>query len=447
MILHNPKTTSNVTKTFRNDPVLVIVGFLTFFVVLSFPSCDYNDCPGSKDQASDSTLTANWINWNILFPAGTTSAEREKLIGNIEILIRQTLTDSINARGNCLNGGVVFKIHTCICDSLLVLLQGDLDLWGTTGSNTNPPKPPDPGASGGGGTLVDVNEEISLPDNLQITVDSTSKERPEGTSIQKKFRLAILDTGIDPSLFFPGTIEQLFWNDPNVGLSNFLIGANPHDYKDDNLGRHGSAVTALALRQFRRDLPGLMILKVLDRNGKGSAFTLSCALSYTAQNKAQLVNASLGYFGKSDPILNHYVNRNVEKGNYLIAAAGNVPGNHNQNELCSNSQNPEGLLGNDKLFFPACYMTQPQRLISVTGLKYLSLSCYYQNYSKTYVHLGFINTQNCCTYDVAFLRAIEGSSFATPIVAGRIGNFMIGDPGSQYGLFEIYTGINVQSGH
>jgi len=45
-----------------------------------------------------------------------------------------------------------------------------------------------------------------------------------------------------------------------------------------------------------------------------------------------------------------------------------------------------------------------------------------------------------------FVEGIEGSSFATPIVTGKIGNYFLSPAGGNQDLNAIYNGINVQTG-
>jgi subtilisin family serine protease len=397
------------------------------------------------ENAPKKDSLSGWVNWNLVFPANTNASQRNARIAAIEDEIRIDLQAVLDDRH--ILGHVQFKVDSCICDSLLYLLNADIKLWGTTGSNTTPPPPKDPGASGGPGELVDDNDRVTLPDNLEIILDTSKKVTTQGRK-EPRVRLAILDTGIDPTLFPTGTIASLFWRDPATSFNNFLVGANPHDYRDDNRGRHGTAVAALALRQFEHEkLPALMILKVLDNHGVGSVFTLSCALSYTAQNGAQVINTSLGYYGKKDKVLGHYVKKNTDINQYLVTAAGNTAAPHNSANLCPASLNGDGLLSDARQFFPACYSEngEPKQVVTVTGISSLTTACFYQNYSNKFVSIGVLNRPtNCCFYNLPFLMGIEGSSFATPIVAGKIGNFLISSsPGA---TVDIYTGIHAQTG-
>jgi hypothetical protein len=201
--------------------------------------------------------------------------------------------------------------------------------------------------------------------------------------------------------------------------------------QDDDAHLHGTAVTTVALTEFEKvsnndkPLPRVMVLKVLDERGLGSGFSVSCALSYVAQEKATLINASLGYYSKGvvDSILLHYVELCTKKESIpMLAAAGNKHGIHNPGAYCGPKDNARQLTDKNT-FDPASYSFKNSNVISVTTLNSPSKPCHFQNFSKDYVDVGVVNnsTTNCCTFSVPFLnRGYEGSSFATPFVSGNI---------------------------
>jgi hypothetical protein len=129
-----------------------------------------------------------------------------------------------------------------------------------------------------------------------------------------------MDTGLDTT-FFRNRFQGLLWYPPSnkLNLRNFLFYENHLDYDyylDDDSHKHGTAVTALAIESIERfyeslhKLPRVMVLKVLNNKREGTTFGLSCGLSYAAQNKATVVNASLGYYGNiksKDSVLMKYI--------------------------------------------------------------------------------------------------------------------------------------------
>ncbi len=195
-----------------------------------------------------------------------------------------------------------------------------------------------------------------------------------------------------------------------------------------------------------------MSIRAFDDSEKGSIYTVSCAMSYAIQKKADYINASWGYFGQEDPVLKNYTSKANSNNIRMIAAAGNTPGKHDPGKVCTtNTANPANNL--DKLhkldtvlFYPACFAPEFKNLVSVTqvdlttsmlvppppALKNL-FPCFYQNYSSNYITVGAfepptsVNVNSCCTFKIPFLNQnIEGSSFATPamtaIFMARLGD-------------------------
>jgi hypothetical protein len=210
-------------------------------------------------------------------------------------------------------------------------------------------------------------------------------------------------------------------------------------FKDDDAVRHGSAVAAIALGAFyaesvkagQHKLPRLMSLKALDSMGRGSTFSVSCALSYAISHKANLINLSLGYPGAQDQVIDHFLQLSAKRKIPVVAAAGNTPAPHTQ-ALCETHINWSHELKPGNLFFPACQSIDPNYcIISVTGLSSPELPCRYQNFSSRYVGIGVVNKaspNSCCGFSPAFISAgftLDGSSFATPVISGQLGYKMI----------------------
>jgi subtilisin family serine protease len=226
--------------------------------------------------------------------------------------------------------------------------------------------------------------------------------------------------------------KNLLWNGPG-GSRNFILNANVNDYNDDHPVRHGTAVAAIAMNSFydasnNTMLPKLMVLKALDNNGEGRLFEFCCALSYAVENHATVVNASLGYYGTDNSVLDHYAGKSNHDSIPIVAAAGNDTSARFKS-YCFNGLNPQDLLINpERMFYPACLASNVKAypVISVTGFRTPGVPCYYQNYSSEYVTMGVFNDsleRSCCAYSLPFFRpglTIEGSSFATPVVSGRL---------------------------
>jgi hypothetical protein len=213
--------------------------------------------------------------------------------------------------------------------------------------------------------------------------------------------------------------------------------------EDDDKHKHGTAVTAVALKSFEKPngsnapKPRIMVLKVLNENSRGTTFTISCGLSYAAKKHATLVNASLGYYsnGIADSVLRHYVslcNSASPTPIPILAAAGNIPGDHLSGSLCMNAH-PENELNGHRTFHPGSFSLEFPNVICVTTLREENSACFYQNFSSTYVTVGVLNNRsNCCIFPVSFssIRYYEGSSFATPFASGNIMACLMQTPGA-----------------
>jgi Subtilase family len=420
---------------------------ICFAMTLSVSSCHLFDRKISSGSYSTSNpvrhipkdSAVKWVDWNVLFSQTSNQAQRDSTMIAIKDSIIQFVAryDSITHRTDSIDIQYVY----CPCDSTLYNLIANTEIGATGILVTTPPKPPTTGA--GDLVLYAIHNNQLKDSTIRMLADSAST--PPGNIFPDTSKiLAIMDTGLDSSLF-KNNFHELLWSAPNglPTIRNFQFfnnGKEPDYYFDDDSFKHGSAVTSLALEALKKysnkifKLPRVMVLKVLDSNRTGSTFTVSCALRYALQNKATMVNASLGYYGTSDEadsVLLYYVN--LCKNNHpfslpIIAAAGNLPGAHGSDSLCATLKTPvRNELTNSRKFYPACFSTECNNVICVTGLHNINEPCYYQNFSDIFVSVGVItNPKNdfCCSFLVSFLNrkkiAYEGSSFATPVLSGQI---------------------------
>ena len=409
---------------------------------------------------------SSWVNWNYIFKEGTDSATRRLTIESAVAAVSNVRSGPVDTSkqrpvGTYNNGQIAVhplttylsdylrgaihakkdffldsvQVHFCSChDTLLWNLTGNLNIGGTGQSAPSPPGPPPPIATGDAVSTVDSNAIANSPSSNKPLLGGGVVDFGGQTQVTDSVLLAIIDSGIDPGLFSPAIYNQLFASDGS-GTVNFVPYAPTTGYKDDDPVRHGSAVAAIALNAFYakssgeqwRKLPRLMVLKALDSTGRGSTFTVSCALSYAIRHKASLINLSLGYPNTRDQVIDHYLQLSARQKIPVVAAAGNTPGNH-ENALCSTHINWHHELRPGNLFFPACQSIDPGYcIISVTGLSSADLPCQYQNFSSRYVSIGVVNKtspNSCCGFSPAFISSgyvLDGSSFATPVISGELG--------------------------
>jgi Subtilase family len=441
---------------------LFLSGWIIMAMFLASTSCTNTVVKNTYD-----TTVKKWIDWNILFPENSTLQSRTHDLGAIESFIRDSLPGldeglrNLKIADTSVRLTFNIRLDSCSCDSLLYNLKADLTVKGSGNSQgTIPPTTTPPGVKPGGDFAIEDNKNINKPKGSLPISFSGQRVRLNVKSVDASRLLAIIDSGLDSSLFEFTGIQQILWKGSGnlPSLRNFMSTGSSSDFSDNDQVKHGSAVAALALEAFKGKYPQLMILKAVDDNGGGSIFTVSCALSYAIQHKATVINASWGYYGKPDSVLHHYVNKAKEYTHTyipIIAAAGNDSLPHDNN-LCETRPGNmhKNLLRPGYLFYPACFSNdfESNNVISVTGLSRIDTACAYQNYSNTYVRVGVLNNNEagkplhpCCAFKIDYLQpgiVMEGSSFATPVVSGRITDYIL-----HKGIRSIHdylVGINMQ---
>lgn len=408
---------------------------LMFVTILFTPFSCNNKKPYHPEEGNTIPLDSAKISWNILFKPGTDSIARAKIIDNI-IEYVFNFYDAKNIEPK-------FTMPvSCPCDTLLYNI-GFTPIDGSGQSVTTSPTKPGPKASGDEldaviSDNIPINEFVREMDSGNTKTYNNNYGRTNnagiGVSINSSVpvdltkKLAIIDSGIDTTGFSPA-MQHMIWSD-NVQptLYNFLPGHFNEGFSDLTHGKHGTAVASIIINTLKNatKYPRIMILKALDENKKGSIFSVSCALSYAIQNKADLINLSLGYYGTPDSILHHYLglSNSANPSIPVFAAAGNTTDTpHVPSNLCNQIDN-HNRLGGSRLFYPACFSADLSNITSVTQMSNENLPCFYQNYSSHFIQLGVLIKTTCCAIAVGS-KIYEGSSFATPVASGlRMGTLL-----------------------
>jgi hypothetical protein len=415
--------------------LFIIIAILVLCILLR-TSCCKLFCHKDGYLTPDTTSYLQQTGLNVLFKDNVNATQKIADIDKIKDSVKAFYI-KYNAAYGTTFVPEFFPVSWCPCDSALYTLNYTF-VDGEGKSATAPPTQPPP-KTGPQGDLVDV---LTISQNMPIndhnksdtaTISNDTTVIVNNRNIDNSKILAVMDSGIDSTLF-PAYLSSLLWKDPSdkATLYNFLPNQSTKDIFDKSSEKHGSAVTAIAIKAMENSnsYPRIMILKVLDSLDRGTTFSVSCALSYASQNHATMVNASLGYRGIIDSVLLHYIklcSQNNPAPIELFFAEGNLEGDHNAN-LC-NTDFHDNLLSNP-LFYPSCFSSQFSNITSVTQLSQPGYACYYQYFSKDYTTLGVLNTPNstsgCCKFEVTLKaqpgyqkRYYEGSSFATPYAAGR----------------------------
>ena len=207
---------------------------------------------------------------------------------------------------------------------------------------------------------VDDNGTIKIIDKNEGNADAESwsiaEDFPSGTYTNEVI-VYFIDTGANKEYWDESPFN---YNEPKApkGVSesygyNFT---NPKDitgdYDDDN--GHGT----FGVRHVTEHLPKganikIVPLKVFDKQGNATLFSLVAALHYAIDNKANIINISAGYSGKSNKILEDAIKKCNEEGIFIITSAGNEGKN---------------LDGAEQRQFPAVYGKGRIKTITETGI-------------------------------------------------------------------------------
>jgi len=366
------------------------------------------------------------------------------------------------------SGDITDSEYCPTCDSDLVLLKGpgvqihiqQAGSGGTGGGTT--------GGPGGGNagyycanlaiTSLDtgkneVTDTLHLEDTPRILNPRWKPSRLTNSPVT----VAVLDTGLDSTDIdktFVGNFTQTCPGFTGQRGWNFI--ANNSNTYDDHPHRHGTKVTRLILNQVlhyqglpssRAGAVNILPVKVFDTSGLSSLYKILCGVSYAASSGAKIINASFGYYDYTDTTFSRYADTIVQKylAHYLrsrnilmIACAGNAihyDDSVYRKAIAVPGANPRNLDSNK--FYPASFVRDSLRdnLLVVTTIyaKDHSISPL-QNFSPGVVDVGvncdaIIHKPDGDLY--VFLDpiqniinnrfpAVTGSSFATPIVTGKI---------------------------
>ena len=264
--------------------------------------------------------------------------------------------------------------------------------------------------------------------------------------------VAVLDTGIDTMRVVRG---KYLWrnrgeraatpgDDDGNCYKNDVFGWNfvndTSQVHDDNPSLHGTLVSQYILAEFEsfaRNFPQIMSLKTHDHEGRGDLFSAICALHYAIDKGANIINASWGFYYYNDqthPYLDSLITHVLkEKGILFVTASGNKI-----DEVDAYAQTvylqehgdslSDRMLRNLEIhnFYPACLAEDNNNVMVATTTNANRISPT-QNYSSRFVDFGvladsitptFMKFKAPFTVDELY---ISGSSFATAILAGKIG--------------------------
>lgn len=240
--------------------------------------------------------------------------------------------------------------------------------------------------------VVEVVSEV--PKGIELIAAPKIWEKSKGKGIT----IAILDTGCDVT--HPDLSEQI------VGGRNFTNDddGNPDEYNDYN--GHGTHVAGtIAAAQNNNGVigvapeAGLLILKVLDKNGSGQYDWIINGINYAVDQKADIISMSLG--GSADvPELHKAIQNAIANQILVVCAAGNEG---------------DGNDFSDEFSYPGSY----NEVISVGSSNLQRRSSEFSN-SNNEVDLVAPGEEILSTYLNGTYAKLSGTSMATPHVSGAL---------------------------
>ena len=343
------------------------------------------------------------------------------------------------------------------CDSDLILLYDStllLHLEGqTVGSNGGGTSPGPVGINGP--TLYSSNYRTGSHDStnrgyadrdLKLPVINYNWPKPTATDA---LTVAVFDSGLDSAgASAVATVGTTCFDAPG-GMSsshgwNFVD--NNANTQDDMPDKHGTKVSKIILNQVQQygvNNVNILPVKIFDSNGQGTLFATLCGFAYASGTGAKIINASFGFYHyaqtdtssslKVETMLNAFLNKYLNSaGMLLVAAAGN---DDSGEDAIFQSMNPAANYRylDANRFYPAYFAKIFPNIITVTTVSTKTQKpSPLENASNTSVDIGaqcdviapdgsyvfvdpFIPPQSPGT-----VNTITGSSFAAPVVTGRI---------------------------
>ena len=366
--------------------------------------------------------------------------------GATDAQFSQWIYDSIVKRGN--NEDISISSVCGSCDSTLFLMEGkavEVFMQGEVAKGGSSSKKKIPVTGESGPVFFGTNRPLIFPDKTPVS-DRKRGEYSKVNYSDSVVKVAVFDTGLDSTLVSPyfaryQSVDSACISGANNGW-NFLTG-NSNVY-DDNAQRHGTTVTSFITNEaefYKKNKVEILPVKVFAADGTGDLFTILCGFAYAQNRKVNIINASFGFYeslhkydsnGKkldefSSPVMlkafiEHYLTQNNI---LLLAAAGNK-----DDAVEDHEYDPADSLQKRNLdsvhFYPASLSTVLPNVIAVTTV-YKDMVSPTQNFSAHVVDAGvnadFINAAGNFVFVNpvnSSLEPVSGSSFATPILTGKL---------------------------
>jgi subtilisin family serine protease len=258
-----------------------------------------------------------------------------------------------------------------------------------------------------------VSISLNLINNIRDGLKGLQKMDYKPNSDKGNTLVAVLDTGLDTSLFTSESLSRFLVAQRELPLDckadklyagwNFVDSSA--DFTDNHPGFHGTNVTSLVLNEADKSTIRILPLKTHGKDGTGTLFDAICAMKYAKKAGAKILNASWGEYGEANAVFEKTLDELQANDMLFVAAAGN-----DNRDIAVHP------------FFPASYsmmnsIDRHPNVISVTTVKETDPCS--NNFSKQHVDVGAVG-RGGCSFETPFGTTISGSSFATPVITGKI---------------------------
>jgi len=357
--------------------------------------------------------------------------------------------------------GGVQQMYCSCCDSTLRLLWGTgvaTYIQGNTTTGGSKATASTTVTGKDGPAYVSVNFRVNRPRKLPTLGAYSYHVNPYAG---KSVTAAVFDTGLDTT----GGLKNFLYKSLNSsclpGAKNGYNFVNDNsNYYDDNSEKHGTNVTRYItdqVVQLHKRSVRILPVKTNDKDGVGDLYSMLCGFAYARERGAQIINASIGFaeprlentYAGIDPnvqllqeFVHHYL---TEDSILLVAAAGNLDKAGVQAAFDLTGYDiykdtplpyPTNYRNLDQFsFYPASLSRNTERfwnVIAVTTVDTADIPnvvSSYQNFSPNVVDFGVkadgliapghyvFNNPNL---SAGVAATLEGSSFATPIITGKL---------------------------
>jgi len=296
--------------------------------------------------------------------------------------------------------------------------------------------------------------------NIPIRIDSARGEKYDTISESQipsevditgpVVNLAVFDTGVDPAITAKYTTGLAHPCNPSAAFG-WDFANDDNSTNDDFPTQHGTKVAKFIVDQvqiYRNQKVNIIPVKIFDRGGNTSLFKILCAFAYAEHSGIKIINASFGFYwhdlDNPPALFSDYIKTHLtDNGILLITSAGN------RDDMEDNAVIASGLVAAGDIRDLAKHPCYPAALAGVAGYEnVISVTTVFstqdkvspqQNSSATLVDIGADGDGRCTVVGVPSPTdefcfqdplvnpltpaPISGSSYATPIITGRIASF------------------------